>query len=205
MRVRGLLSVGRFLPPVMAAVAMGVMAVPAQAAPATRDTVNMEVFSTGALVAPGVATSTLVRNDNGVAMTIHTVGLPADTADTVWWVVFNNPSACSHGMGGLRCGLKDLFVPAVSASVQFATGHIIASDGVGDYGAYLREGDASGCASPALPCNGLFNARSADIHVVVRTHGAPIPGLIQDQIGSFNGGCPPNTCTNVQAGPHEAR
>jgi hypothetical protein len=205
MRVRGLSSAVRLLPAIMVAVALGLMAVPAQAAPATQDTVNMVVFSTGAVIAPGVATSTLVRNDNGVGMTIHTVGLPADTADTVWWVIFNNPTACSHGMHGLRCGLQDLFVPAVRASVQFAAGHIIASDGVGDYGAYLRQEDASGCASPALPCNGLFNARTADIHLVVRTHGAPIPGLIPDQIHSFNGGCPPNTCKNIQAGPHEAR
>ena len=70
----------------------------------------------------GVGTSTLVRNDNGVAMTIHTVGLPAGTADTVWWVIFNNPSACSHGMGGLRCGAGDLSVPAVKASVQSRPG-----------------------------------------------------------------------------------
>jgi hypothetical protein len=64
----------------------------------------MEVFGTGAPVAPGIATSSLVGNDNGVAMTIHTIGLPGDIADTVWWVVFNNPAACSHGMGGVRCG-----------------------------------------------------------------------------------------------------
>ena len=204
MRVRRLLSAGRLLPAAMAAMAMGLLAVPVQAAPATRDTVNMEFFATGALVAPGVATSTLVRNDNGVGMTIHTVGLPADTADTVWWVIFNNPGACSHGTFGLRCGLGDLGVSAVKASVQFATGHLIGSDGVGDYGAYLREGDASDCASAALPCNGLFDARTADVHIVVRTHGAPIAGSIPDQIHSFNGGCPPNSCKNIQAAPHEA-
>jgi hypothetical protein len=120
-------------------------------------------------------------------MTIHTIGLPGDIADTVWWVVFNNPAACSHGMGGVRCGPGDLFVPSVMASVQFATGHVIGSDGVGNYGAYLREGDSSGCASPALPCDGLASARRADVHLVVRTHGAPIPGLVPDQIHSFNG------------------
>lgn len=204
MSFKRLSSVVRLLAGLVGAMALGALALPVQAAPASHDTVNLEVFGTGALVAPGVATSTLVRNDNGVAMTIHTVGLPTGTADTVWWVIFNNPSACSHGMGGLRCGAGDLFLPAVMASVQFATGHIIGPDGVGDYGAYLREGDTSGCASPALPCNGLANARTADVHLVVRTHGAPIPGLIPEQIHTFNGGCPPNTCKNVQAAPHEA-
>ena len=140
--------------------AMAAIALPVQAAPASRDTVDMQVLATGAAVAPGVATSTLLRNDNGVGMTIHTVGLPGGTADTVWWVIFNNSSACSHGTGGLRCGVADLFVPAVMASVQFAAGHIVGPDGVGDYGGYLREGDISGCASPALPCNGLASADS---------------------------------------------
>jgi hypothetical protein len=204
MRVLGLSSFARTFAVLASTIALGASALPAHAAPATRDTVNMIVFSTGAVIAPGVATSTLIRNDNGVGMTIHTIGLPADTADTVWWVIFNNPGACSHGTFGLRCGLGDLGVSAVKASVQFATGHLIGSDGVGDYGAYLREGDASDCASAALPCNGLFDARTADVHIVVRTHGAPIAGSIPDQIHSFNGGCPPNSCKNIQAAPHEA-
>ena len=189
---------------VAGSIAMATAALPDHASPATQDTVNVVVFGTGAPVAPGVATSTLIRNDNGVAMTIHTVGLPANTADTVWWVIFNNPAACRHGMGRTRCGIGDLSVPAVMASVQFASGHLIAPDGVGDYGAYLREGDASGCAAAALPCHGLFDSRTADVHLVVRTHGEPISGLIPDQIHSFNGGCPPNTCKNIQAAPHEA-
>ncbi len=197
-------SLVRVVAGLVSALALAAPALSVQAAPASRDTANVEVFGAGSPVAPGVAVSTLVRNDNGVAMTIHTIGLPADTADTVWWVVFNNPAACSHGMGGVRCGAGDLFVPSVMASVQFATGHIIGADGVADYGAYLREGDTSGCATPALPCNGLASARKADVHLVVRTHGAPIPGLVPDQIHSFNGGCPPNTCKNLQAAPHEA-
>lgn len=197
-------SLVRAVAGLVSALALAAPALPVQAVPAPRETRNMEVFGTGAPVAPGIATSSLVRNDNGVAMTIHTIGLPGDTADTVWWVVFNNPAACSHGMGGVRCGPGDLFVPSVMASVQFATGHFIGPNGVGDYGAYLRKGDSSGCASPALPCNGLASARTADVHLVVRTHGAQIPGLVPDQIHSFNGGCPPNTCKNLQAAPHEA-
>lgn len=204
MNLRGIVSGAKLAVAMGGVVIAGLAAVPAHAAPATVDTVNLVVFGTGVQVAPGVATSDLVRNDNGVAMTIHTVGLTPDTADTVWWVIFNNPTACTHGMAGTRCGLGDLGVGAVMASVQFAAGHVIGPDGVGDYGAYLREGDASGCASPALPCNGLINARQADVHLVVRTHGQPIPGLIQEQIHSFNGGCPPNNCKNVQAAPHEA-
>lgn len=194
----------RILSSAFVALGVALIGIPVQAAPATSDTGDMHWFGTATAVAPGTATSTLVRNSSGVSATIHTVGLPGNTADTVWWVVFNHPTACSHPMGGARCGLKDLFVPAVAASVQFAAGHVVDADGTADYGAHLSVGDTSGCASAALPCNGLFDPRTADVHVVVRTHGAPLPGLIDEQISTFNGGCPPNNCKNLQAAAHEA-
>ncbi len=70
----------------LAALWMLVVALPANAAAASRDTVDLQWMpasgKTG-VVDPGVATSTLVRNDQGVAMTIHTVQLPPNTANTV--------------------------------------------------------------------------------------------------------------------------
>jgi hypothetical protein len=156
------------------------------------------------------AWSKLVRNDNGVDVTVHTSGLTPGTADTVWWVFFNNPAACQHGMFGARCGLGDVLTnPASLPSVQFAAGHVIGGDGVGNYGAYFSAGAAPDCAGFGLPCNGLLDARTADVHVVIRTHGDAIPGLLHEQISSFNGGCLPGEpnvgqCHNVQASVHEA-
>ncbi|MGH3647369.1 MAG: hypothetical protein ACRDTM_09355 [Micromonosporaceae bacterium] len=45
------------------------------------------------------------------------------------------------------------------------------------------------------------------MHLVIRTHGPAIPGMLDYQISSFNGGCAPgepNTglCRNVQASVH---
>jgi hypothetical protein len=197
---------------VLLVVALGAClgALPALADSATRDTAGLVTFA--AHVPIPDTSSQLVRNDNGVNMTIHTNGLTPGTATTVWWVVFNHPTLCSHGDGRLRCGLGDLFVPAVAASVQFAAGHVIGADGGGNFGSYLSEGDTSGCATPGgpLPCNGLLDARTADVHLVVRTHGDAIPGLVSEQISSFNGGClagEPNVgqCLNLQSAPHEAR
>jgi hypothetical protein len=50
----------------------------------------------------------------------------------------------------------------------------------------------------------LLNAKRAEIHLVVRSHGpaSADPAVLQQQLTTFNGGCPPNTCMNVQAAPH---
>jgi hypothetical protein len=173
----------------------GLTAPTAQAASAERSVSPVVLFMTTTEV-PG-AWSSLVRADNGVAATLHTSGLAPNSAATLWWVFFNNPAACVG-----VCDLPDLFVPATQASVQYASGHVIGGDGVGDYGAYITEGDTSGCAAPGLPCNGLLDSRAALVHLVVRTHGQADPHLISEQISSFNGGCNP-TCANVHASVHE--
>jgi hypothetical protein len=177
------------------ALTLGLSAPPALAASAAR-TVNPVVLFMTTTEVPG-AWSALVRTDSGVAATLHTSGLAANSAATLWWVFFNNPAACVDA-----CDLPDLFVPAVQASVQYASGHVIGSHGVASYGAYITEGDTSGCAAPSLPCNGLLDSRAALVHLVVRTHGQADPQLIDEQIHSFNGGCNP-TCLNVQASIHE--
>lgn len=169
---------------------------------ATLSSSDVRLFRT-ATVVPG-GWSQLVRNDGGIAMTFHTSGLVAGDAVTVWWVVFNNPRVCTHGEGSYRCGLLDLSImggdPAVESSILYATGHVIGGDGVGNFGAYLTIYDISG----GLFGPGLTNPRGGDVHLVLRDHGPAIPSLVADQISSFNGGCPPNTCRNVQMSIQEA-
>jgi hypothetical protein len=73
-------------------------------------------------------------------------------------------------------------------------------DGVGNVDAYVDAG--------ALPREGIDietggglargNGFRAEVHLVVRTHGLITPGQVDQQIGSFNGGCAP-TCANQQA------
>jgi hypothetical protein len=167
----------------------------AQAAPAERTVSPVTLFMSTAVVPD--AWSALVRTDSGVAATVHSTGLAPGSTATLWWVFFNNPTACVGG-----CDLPDLFNPVVQASVQFASGHVIGGEGVANYGAYITEGDASGCAAPSLPCNGLLDSRAAAVHLVIRSHGQALPGVINEQISSFNGGCNP-TCANVQASVHE--
>ncbi len=160
---------------------------------------------------PG-AFSTLERETNEISMEIHTSMLPASSATTVWWVIFNEPSKCSPP----GCAGKDLSNPAVKGSVSFATGEVIGADGVGDFSADLKVGDLSGCqpAVVGFPCVGLMKPLTAEVHYVIRSHGLPIAGLVDQQIGSFAGGCkgtpvPPfagptgNSCFDVQASVHK--
>jgi hypothetical protein len=177
-----------------AALAAAIAVLPAHAGPAVRTVSPVVLFMTTTEV-PG-AWSALVRNDHGLAATFHSTGLAPGSTATLWWVFFNNPTACVD-----ECNLPDLFVPSARASVQFASGHVIGGSGIAKYGAYISEGDISGCAAPSLPCNGLIDSRTAEVHLVVRTHGQALPGAIDEQISSFNGGCNP-ACANVQASVH---
>jgi len=158
----------------------------------TYQTANIFMFGNAAVLKPGGAT--LFRSRQRVEMRIATSGLNMNSSYTVWWVVFNNPSGCVGG-----CGPDDLSNPAARASVFYAAGFVT---GLGDSGNVSAHLDAG-----ALPTgldvqlgHGLEhgNGLAAEIHLVVRTHGVTIPGGVDKQIGSFNGGCSP-TCSNEQA------
>ena len=142
---------------------------------------------------PG-SSSTLVRTKNGITMTIHTSELEEGAAYTVWWVVFNNPEFCVAGCNG-----PDLGIPEVAGSVLWATGHVIGNNGVGNFAANLGEGKPKG---QILVGPGLLDAEGAEVHFIVRSHGQPIPGLVNEQISTVGGGCGTNVCEDVQFGIH---
>lgn len=176
-------------------------ALPAQAGAARSTTRPVFMFpssTTTTLTQVAGASSTLVRTDSGVTLTLHTSELQPGDAVTVWWVVFNNPSACDAGHFGLHCGPGDLGRPQTGASVLYAAGHVMGADGVGDFGGHLSVGDTSG----ALFGPGLTNPAGADIHLVVHDHGPADPALMPDEIHSF--GVCDTTCTDVQVSVHEA-
>jgi hypothetical protein len=47
----------------------------------------------------------------------------------------------------------------------------------------------------------FVNARDAQIHLVIRTHGpaSADPSILNQQLTSFGGGCMVNMCANIQA------
>lgn len=152
----------------------------------------------------GGAWSRLVRNDSGITMEIHTSDLEPGAAYTVWWVIVNNPSACSPP----GCGPDDLTRAGVDAAAGYATGHVVGRNGRSNFGAHLNVGDASGFGggadtTPPPFGPGLLDARGAEVHLIVRTHAAVLPEFLPEQIQSFNAACPPNTCMNRQMSIHK--
>ena len=160
--------------------------------PRTYQTVNMFMFGNPSVLKPGGAT--LFRGKQRVEMRVATSGLNMNSSYTVWWVVFNNPAGCIGG-----CGLKDLSNPAARPSVLYAAGFVTGLGDSGNVTAHLDAGAPPKGVDVELG-NGLEpgDGLAAEIHLVVRTHGVTTPGVVAQQIGSFNGGCSPS-CSNVQA------
>jgi len=153
------------------------------------------------------AGSQLIRAKDGVFMTLHTQGLTPGSVATAWWVFFNNPKACFTS----PCRVADLLSnPESLPSLLYAAGRMVGPDGTLDIGAFRAVGDTAGADSvpvPPFPATnpGLLDPKNAEVHIVIRSHGLalPDPAALAAQLTTFNGGCPPNTCGNVQASVHQ--
>ena len=121
------------------------------------------------------ASATLRRSKNGITVNIKTSELLPGGAYTVWFIIFEE---------------GDVFVDAL-----YAAGHVIGGNGEGNFSAHLSEGDVSGSIATRL---GLTDAEHQGVHMVVRSHGLAIPGMVDDQIHTVGGGCGTNTCVDEQ-------
>lgn len=189
----------------LAVTAMLVVSAPAVAAGGMRhSTSDVLVFGTSDQV-PGAAAS-LTRSNSGVAFTMHT-SLPAGNAETVWWIIFNNPAACSSPAGpGLACGLGDVLAvfgtgdnPA-EISILNADGRVVPPTGDVSFSGQLAVG-SPGPGESLLP-GGLTDPLGAEIHLVVDDHG-PAASDQQTrwyQTHTLTQGCGPNgdQCSDVQ-------
>ena len=66
-----------------------------RAGAATRTTSPVETMVTPPAEPVEVGTSTLTRTDSGITMVLHTTGLQAGHAVTIWWMIFNHPRPAS--------------------------------------------------------------------------------------------------------------
>ncbi len=147
-----------------------------------------------------VGTAELSRTAQGVNLTLHTTMLTPGAAYTIWWIIFNNPSACDPA----GCSGADLGVAAVEGSVMNATGRV--ADSIGDawFSAFLPAGfmhtNPSSLNGRQLFGPGLQNVAGAEIHVVVRCHGLSTGNV--EQISTLDGDCvnaaSPSGCFDAQ-------
>jgi hypothetical protein len=139
------------------------------------------------------AVAQLVRTGSGIAYSLRTNGLMNGHAYSIWWVIFNNPEACDGD-----CGIEDLFVdfptdltpnPEVNPAVMSGGGNVVGQSGRAGFAGHLNEGQITNEHPLFIGGPGLLDARGAEIHLVVRSHGPMIPGMVRLQISTFEGGC----------------
>lgn len=149
----------------------------------------------------------LQRSEDSIWIKINTTQLPAG-AYTVWAVIFNNPTACTHGVGEFSCGPADLPGAGMSnadnngpdGSVFWATSGVVDETGVGHFRAFIEEGLPEG---QRLRGTGLNNAEGAEVHFIIRYHGplSDDPDTAISQLTTSGGGCNiPMVCYEPQAG-----
>ena len=132
--------------------------------------------------------ATLRRGSDYIQFTMHTTGLPKG-AYTVWYVIFNDPDACSG-----ECGEDDLFLP--KTAVVWATGKVVMSSGVGNFSDKLYVGERrepetqEGILGESL-MSPLQNAHGAEVHLIVKYHGPASrdPHTRYEQLHTLLGSC----------------
>jgi hypothetical protein len=155
------------------------------------------VIATGEIV----GTSQTVRNDGGVNYVLKTSQLTPGDAVTMWFGVYNNPDACAAS----PCDFPDALNPATEADFLYAAGHVIGGSGQATFAGHRSVGDTEGSIFSGV---GLLNPMGAEIQLIVRSHGPAIPGMTDEQISTFNGGCNPGEpneglCEDVQFSVHQ--
>jgi hypothetical protein len=142
--------------------------------------------------------STLWRTADSVFATFGSRDVPPGHAITLWWVVFNQPKECSPPgcgdddifVGGdPAAGLDDASIAAADVVAGFASGTVAADDGTIRLSARLAAGESGTEVifgdGPLLKTAGLV----AEIHLVTRSHGPSIPGVVVEQVSVHDGGC----------------
>lgn len=145
------------------------------------------------------AAARLVRSSDAIQTRTNTAELDHHHVMTLWWVIFNNPEYCQGG----ACGEADLFdgrdgPTGVQPSCLYADGSIVGGNGHARFQDRLKVGETrDSCIDFFVDLDaelegrdyGLQNPEGAEIHLVVRSHGPLIPGLVKEQRSTFAGGC----------------
>jgi hypothetical protein len=141
-------------------------------------------------------TSTLHRNKNGITVNFKAENLNPG-AYTFWWVIWNNPENCVVENACLDPDfpLPGSVVNDVGVEVMYAGGHVVGNNGKGNFSGHLNAGDDTpesmntSFGFPSVGGLAVGNTFDAEVHIVLRTHGPVVPGLVNEQISSYGGGC----------------
>ena len=139
-----------------------------------------------------VGGGTLNRTKRSVFLRVSMADLDKNATYSAWFIIFNDPSQCSFGTIG-SCGPNpdpnggpgDEPLAAVINAGGFVTG----DDGTGYFVGELSKRDHPDgvCCGDGVMKNGM----KAEIHIVIETHGAILPGEVSTQMSVPFGACNP--------------
>lgn len=130
----------------------------------------------------------LLRTDDTVRTRARLSGIEPGVY-TLWWVVWNAPENCETPFA---CTDTDLFDREVEVAIGYGGGRLVEHSGRLNLAASLREGDelAGFPTEFGIPlADDMDDARRAEIHLVIRSHGEKIAGLVDEMLHTFNAGC----------------
>jgi hypothetical protein len=134
-----------------------------------------------ASVAAG-AVANLVRRPDGVSFSLRTEQLRPNHAYTVWFVVINNPAACS----ATPCSGPDILLnPDTDSQVTYGGGHIGGGGGRAGFAGSFQAGAIEGW----LPGGGLWDPTTAEIQLVLNDHGPMLSGYMPEMTHTYRAGC----------------
>jgi hypothetical protein len=139
--------------------------------------------SQGDVVEVEGGSSTLTTTSEGASVVLNTAQLEPGNVHTIWWVIINNPEACSTS----PCTAQDILAntEAVDAEITYGGGQIADENGLAAFSAELAAGDVP---NPWYG-NGFNNPLGAEIHIVINDHGPEIPELSDNMLNTYRGGC----------------
>jgi hypothetical protein len=156
------------------------------------------------------AQATLFTTAAGATMSFRTDLLEDGHVYTAWWVIVNNPEACSASPcpTGEILGNSDL----VQAEITQADGILVSEEGAMEFAGFLAAGDVD--VDEAWFGNGVTNPMGAEIHIVINDHGPLITDMADTMLNTYRGGCqdeglpppfPPTAISDGEAGPNTCR
>jgi hypothetical protein len=162
---------------------IGTVVIGACSAPAESVPVNWHTQSgKQGPVAEG-AVAQLTRSDGGISFEIKSESLEPDHAYTIWLVMINEPGTCS----AQPCPGPDILQnPASDSQVIFGAGAVADADGKATFKGEAKTGPLP---SGWLPGGELKKPMTAQVHLVVNSHGPVIEGYMPDMIETYRAGC----------------
>ena len=193
----GLLSVGVFAQDSMSET-MQITTAPMLVHPSQGDMLPIEGTS-----------STLMSNEDGIFVSVETVGLEDGHVYSMLVVIVNDLEACE----GAPCMPPDIVgnSDAVQSDITWGDSMVYDStDGRMEFTAYVAAGDLP----EAWFGNGLTDPQGAEIHLLINDHGPFIPDMASTMLNTYRGGCtdeslpppfPETAKSDGEPGPNECR